>query len=85
MKIIHEFLSNGGRKFMLAVLALLLLTLWLFAGKIDGKAATDALIYIAGIFVTGNAISKFTPQGTNTNQDAKIPRNRQKRATSPTE
>jgi hypothetical protein len=72
---------------MFSVLALFLLTLWLFAGKIDGKMATDALIYIAGIFVAGNSISKFTPpvNGSNqTKQDVKIPRNRQKRAESPT-
>jgi len=85
MKVIHEFLSNGGRKFMLTVLALLLLTLWLLVGKIDGKMATEALIYIAGIFVAGNSISKFTPpqNGTNkTNQDAKIQRPKSARAKS---
>ncbi len=87
MKLFDELLTMGGRKFIFAVLCALLLTLWLFAGKIDGKMATEALIYIAGIFVAGNSISKFTPpqNGTNqTKQDAKIPRNRPKRAESST-
>jgi hypothetical protein len=86
MKLLDELLTMGGRKFMLTVLALLLLTLWRACGFVTGGEAISAFTTIIIAFFGGNIAGKFAFLNNNQTikQDVKIQRPKSTRAKGPT-